>query len=467
MLKNLFSRLLITYLAILVLIVLLISVIISVIISNSIFSMKESELQKAAVRTNTIVSRYASGEINKTDLESRLTSLGFVSDSTIYVLKADKESIKGNNIFNNNGEIDESYIIDDLGDILKGNMIIRNSQYSNQFGLYVVYMGLPLVVNEKICGGIFLLSPVNEVYNTVVNSLITVWICSFIVIIFGSIIIYINSKRISRPVKEMEEAVKMIAEGETVEDINIKSAIEIEGLAKSFNYMKNQLEITEKVRKEFISNVSHDLRTPLTTIKGFLQAMMDGLIKPDEFDKYHKIIMDEVQRLYRLTNDILELAKLQSGNIKLIKENVNIKCMFLKIINSFELMAAEKNLKMSIICDEKLCIYADIDRLSQIFTNLVGNSVKYTNINGSIRVSAQKEDELVKFTVIDNGIGISKEDINYIFDKFYRAHGSGHEKNSSGIGLNIVKTLVELHGGKINAESIKGQGTKISIWLPT
>lgn len=465
MLRNLFSRLLITYLIILVLVVLTISVLISIIFSNSIFSMKAGELQKAGERTNAIVMRYAAGEITKPDMETRISSLGFVSDSSIYVIKADRTALKNDNLINEVDEIDDNYIVEDLDDVLKGNMVIRNRQYSNQFGLYVVYIGTPLIINSKICGGIFLLSPVNEVYSTMINTLVTVWICALIVILIGTVIIYFNSKMISKPVREMEEAVRQIAEGEKVEDLNIKAANEIEGLAKSFNYMKNQLEITEKVRREFISNVSHDLRTPLTTIKGFLQAMLDGIVIPNDFEKYHKVIMDEVQRLYRLTNDILELAKLQSGSVKLIKENIKVLDIVQKTINSFELLAAEKNIELSYYCNEDIIVYADVDRLSQILTNLLGNSIKYTNENGNISIHVNKEDDQVKFQVSDDGIGISEEDLDFIFEKFYRVSGVGHEKSSSGIGLNIVKTLVELHGGKIKVESEKNKGTMMIFWL--
>ncbi len=231
--------------------------------------------------------------------------------------------------------------------------------------------------------------------------------------------------------------------------------------------MKRQLAETEEIRSSFIANVSHDLRTPLTSINGFVEGMLDGIIKIEDYPKYLKIIKSETGRLNRLTSDILQTAKIQSGKIELNKQYIHASEMFVSVVEKMKKLAEEKSISITVECDEETIVHADGDRLYQVLDNVIGNAIKYTVIGGGIRLKAMYVGSGVEFSISDTGEGISEENLLHVFERFYRTDKSRSSVNGgSGLGLSIAKNLVELHGGSIRAESIQGDGTTIIFDIP-
>lgn len=470
MFKSIFLRLLITYIMLVAIVVSVLSLVFSLSYTKFMVGEKRRELEAAALKVSSLSESYINGKIPLNELNTSLNSMGLITEAAIYVVKVNDEELKNLNRLNIGADLSDPFIKKNLRQVLDGKKVFEQKEYFKNLDMDVIFVGYPLRVDSKIRGAILLFLPINSV-NSVVNQVnIIIISAAFIILLISSIIIYIYSLRITKPIKDMELAAKRLAAGERSEDIKSHTDDEIGKLAKSFNFMKNELEATEKMRREFIANVSHDLRTPLTSINGFIGGMLDGIVKPEQYPEYLGIIKDEASRLLYLTGDILELAKIQSKTISINKAMINLNKLLNEMMAGMRLMASEKNININICVDEGLEVYADEGRLKQILSNIISNSIRYTQQGGNITVFAQEKKgkaDAVLIEVADNGIGISKDDLPYIFEKFYRADKVRNADNSgTGLGLNIVKSLVELHKGKIYAESCEGKGTKISFTLP-
>jgi signal transduction histidine kinase len=467
MFKSIFLKLLVTYILLVTIVVTVLSLVFSLSYTQYIVGEKRRELEAAALKVSSLSESYIKGKIPLSELNTSLDSMGLVTEAAIYVVRVNDEELKNLSKLNIGADLTDPFIKDNLRQVLDGKKVFEQKQYFKNFDMDVIFVGYPLRIDSKISGAILLFLPMNSVSGVINQVNIIIFSSAFIILLLISIIIYIYSLRITKPIKDMELAAKRLAAGERTEDIKVTTSDEIGKLAHSFNFMKNELETTEKMRREFIANVSHDLRTPLTSINGFIQGMIDGIVKPEQYPEYLGIIKDEAARLLYLTGDILELAKIQSRSVSIHREKINLHKLLNGMLSSIKLMSTEKNINISITVDEKIEVYADAERLKQILFNIIGNSIRYTPQGGRITVSAQKNGDNILTEVSDNGVGISEEDLPFIFEKFYRADKVRNSNNSgTGLGLNIVKSLVELHNGKIYAKSREGIGTKISFTLP-
>lgn len=311
-----------------------------------------------------------------------------------------------------------------------------------------------------------LFAPLDTIKANIARINMIIWLAAAAAVLLSGMVIYAVSLKISRPLKMMEEGARRIAEGEQVEDLTVNSGDELEKLAQAFNYMKNKILAAEKMRREFIASVSHDLRTPLTTINGFVQGMLEGLVKQEDSPKYLRIIKEETQRLMGLTGDILEQAKLQSGGINLLRKYFNLRELLEKVLDDTGILQNGKNILLRLDCPGSIEVYADEDRLKQVMVNILDNALKFTEANGQVLIKAMENEEAITIMVRDNGQGIDPDDLPLIFEKFYRGDKSRQGSTGTGLGLNIVKMLVEAHGGKVQALSSLGEGTEIIIVLP-
>ena len=238
---------------------------------------------------------------------------------------------------------------------------------------------------------------------------------------------------------------------------------EIGELAESFNMMAESLEKSDTKRREFISNVSHEIRSPITSIKGFIGGILDGVIPVEDHEKYLSIVYNEANRLKELTKDIVDVAKLESGSISLHKEKFNLNELTKEVYTEMEELVKEKNLEF--ILEElksDISIYADKARIRQVLINIINNSIKFTE-KGYIKLVLNEENDKACISIEDTGSGIKEDKIAYLFDKFYTANDYGNATNGAGLGLNIVKNIVDLHGGSIEVLSTVGKGTRVNI----
>lgn len=247
----------------------------------------------------------------------------------------------------------------------------------------------------------------------------------------------------------------------------LKNHDEIEGYVYVFHDMTEQHKL-DNMRKEFVANVSHELRTPLATIKSYTETLLFGEVESDYAKRFLKIINTEVDRMTRLVKDLLLLSKMDSNESNLKLEYSDLNNLISNIVHRLNIEAMKKNQKIILSLENpRSDIYMDRDKMEQVIVNIISNSIKYTPENGIIKVSTQYKDEGAYFVVEDNGIGIPKEDLPRIFERFYRVDKArSRELGGTGLGLSIVKQIVELHKGEVNIESEVEKGTIVRVKLP-
>lgn len=230
--------------------------------------------------------------------------------------------------------------------------------------------------------------------------------------------------------------------------------------------MADELAADEEAQRSFVANVSHELRSPLTSMRGFLEAMQDGTIPPEEFPKYFEIVLNENKRMTAMVNDLLDLARIESSQNDVKKTAFDINSLIMNTLITFEAKINAKNIDVEIkLCDSAPLVYADQNQITQVLHNLCDNAIKFLNENGRLTVSTVAERECVRVTVADNGKGISEEDLPYIFDRFYKAEKAHTPSGTSGtgLGLSIVKRIIESHGETIDVSSELGKGTSFTF----
>jgi signal transduction histidine kinase len=464
--KTIFRQLLFTYLLIIIVVMGVIALALSWGYRDYVFKEKKQELQEAAVKTDELINNYYENRINYKELNESLDLLGYMTNARIYAVKLTKQALAKENLTLGQENLD-SYLLEDLKVILEGREAFRKTQYSDSLHTNIVFLGIPLRTGTEIEGAILLFSPQDELNTNIARINLLIWLAALAAILLSGLIIYFSSLRISRPIKIIEETARKLGAGEAVADLNLNTGDELERMAESFNQMKNKLSAAENMRREFIASISHDLRTPLTSINGFVQGMLDGLVEPEDTAKYLGIIKQETKHLLNLTEDILELAKIQSGSISLCRSYFAVKPFLEEIVENTGLACNTKGIQFKVNCADDLEVYADKERLKQILGNIIGNSFKFTPQSGRITITAEASRFLVSFKVRDTGQGIAPEELPLIFERYYRGDkGQRLSTGGTGLGLNIAKTFVEMHGGRIYAQSEEGVGTEVSFDLP-
>ena len=267
------------------------------------------------------------------------------------------------------------------------------------------------------------------------------------------------SRRLTFPIKGLTRAATDISGGNLKSRVKISGNDEIAQLSDAFNRMAQSLEIQESLRRKLTTNIAHELRTPISAIRGELEAMIDGLIP---FDKEHlQSLYAEIGRLRKIIEGIEELSQAEASSRYLRKTIFPLYPFLEGISGRFGMLFAEKGVSIELSCDEKLTINADPDRLSQIIINLLSNALKATESGGNVMITANEDPTGTVIEVRDSGSGIADEDIPFIFERFYRG-----AKGGLGIGLTIVRELIEAHGGTITARSDAGKGSVFTLTFP-
>jgi two-component system sensor histidine kinase BaeS len=306
----------------------------------------------------------------------------------------------------------------------------------------------------------------NQFFNSITQSLI---ITGIGVLSVAVILSFIFSKTIVRPTRKMIEITRQIADGDYSKRVNVRSSDELGDLGKSLNQMAENLEKIESLRRELVSNVSHELSTPLTNISGYLEALHDRIIEGQEpTEKALNILREEVERLTSMVIGLRELSRIESAGFKLTIEPCDVGKIIREVVSTFTPRFESRNINVSLnITSDLPVIEADKKALNQILVNLIDNSVNYSPDNGKIIIFAGKKNSFVEISVIDDGIGIDESDLQHIFERFYRADKSrSRNTGGTGIGLAIVRELVKLQGGEISVISKSGEGSTFTFRLP-
>ncbi|MGM8288050.1 sensor histidine kinase [Clostridium perfringens] len=317
-------------------------------------------------------------------------------------------------------------------------------------------------VRVKFYGPIFYMQ--NElVFLDIVNKIILG--IGVLLILASTIMGFIISRSITRPINKLMTKAKYISKGEYDKKIEINTDIlEINDLINSINNLSQSIKEQENIRKRLTGDISHELKTPLTNIQSHLEAMIDGIWEPTE--KRLLSVKEEAERLSSLVSDMQKLNKYDESSIKLKKDNVNISDIICFVIFQFSNLAKSKNIKIEYE-KKNINLYCDKDKITQALVNILSNAIRYSNEGSTIFIEERLKDNKVIISIEDQGIGISEEDLKYVFERFYRADKSRtRATGGTGIGLTIVKSIVSSHGGEVKLESKLGEGSKFTIILP-
>ncbi len=297
-------------------------------------------------------------------------------------------------------------------------------------------------------------------YENLENSTVKVALISVMWVMLAALVaVYFITDKIVSPLKEMSFAAKEFSLGKFDSRVKVQGNDEVAELALAFNNMATALEKNEETRRSFLANVSHDLRTPMTTISGFVEGMLNGAIPPEKQNYYLEIISSEVKRLSRLVSSLLDISRLQAGERKIVKAPFDICEMARQIIISFEQKLDAKKLDVEFECDDdNMFATADRDAIYQVLYNLCDNAVKFSKEGGKYRIRIFKQNKKILVSVYNEGDGIPANELSSVFDRFYKSDKSrGLDKTGVGLGLYIVKTVIDSHSEEVWVKSTYGK----------
>lgn len=441
--------------------------------------LKHMERQEAARlyrESSIIASEYASSYFNNFDsLDAFQNHLATVSDcmsAQIWVV-----SPIGEVLMNSDSSTDTyiatdgertPYILRDFDIVDFGSSYYMVGNFYNSFDSDMLSVFSSINVGYQNIGYIVMHKDITDVTEGVNGFMNISFYTVSVIFLFAFILLITIIRSIYRPIVKITKCAKQYAKGNFSEKIDIASNDELGYLANTLNYMATELDTLEDDQRKFVSNVSHDFRSPLTSIKGYVEAMLDGTIPVDMQDKYLNIILFETERLNKLTQSLLDLNQFGHRGMRLDIIDFDINTMIRTTILTFEGKCKEKGVSFDLLLTgSELFVHADMTKIQQVVYNLIDNAVKFCNSKSSIKIETNIKNEKVLISVKDFGIGIPKDSITKIWERFYKSDLSrGKDKRGTGLGLAIVREIIQAHGENINVISTEGVGTEFIFTLP-
>ncbi len=401
------------------------------------------------------------------DLENIVNEINQISEIRITLIAKN-----GKVIIDSDKKAEEMKNHLDRPEIIKAmsGKISTQSRFSSSIGKNMLYVAFPLVDNDQIVGVIRSSVPITTLEEKLNNFYREIFLLGLITTLIAGFISLSISRRLRKPIEVVEKSALEFAEGNFSKQIPDPSIEEIKGLVRAMNTMATRLKRLETLRKDFIANVSHELKTPVTTIKGFIETLKDGAINnPEEANRFLSIISKHTSRLDLIIEDLLSLSRLEQPGNKVEDnfEKLNLSELLENVAHLCESSASAKNLKIQLNCNENLFIKGDSSLFEQAILNLLDNAVKYSDNGKSINISAYDNKTNIVIEIEDQGYGIAKEHLDRIFERFYRVDKARSRKvGGTGLGLSIAKHIINVHNGSINVVSEIEKGSTFSISLP-
>lgn len=423
---------------------------------------QEKNLSKIAEEvarvTVTLASSRASGDAYRSSVDSIATA----TDTQIFVV--DKA---GNTVISSiegyTGQIKDKF----KNGMLAGRREIFHGKISGETSVSMLAVSGPIIYNGEVVGGVLVSIPIPEIAKAREEVFKYFFWSICIAIVFVAVLVYFLAKKITKPILNLSDVARSIAKGNFKQRVEIDEIEELAELGETFNDMAESIEVFETTRNSFVANISHDLRTPMTTITGFVEGILDGTIPKEKHEWYLSIVLDESKRLSRIVNDLLDISKLEQGSFNLEMQDFDINELTRLTVIKFEKNITDKDIQLSVEFEsENLLVNADKDAISRVLTNLLDNAIKFTNENGFIDIKVGMKDNKAYVSVQNSGLGIAEEELAHIFDRFYKTDKSRSlDKNGAGLGLYIVKNIIQSHGQRVWAESRKGEFSRFSFTL--
>lgn len=450
--KGLVYKLIITFSGILALILITLALVLSLWFKNYFFRQKIQELDRQSKVISDSVLSYLNGKENskQNELKDCISFVGnsmdvdiLITDNIGYVYEVSSDKF-----------IEKKYA--NIGvsqknmDKLKSGLAIEHGGREIMKTSPHTYLK-PIFQDSYFRGIIVMITSEQSIRSGLKHVYEIVWLSAIVAVIVAAIIIYYFAKKIIiNPLNEINIAARRLARGDVGKRVNITSNDEIGELAHSFNVMAESIEESDKNRRDFISNVSHELRSPITSIKGFVAGILDGVIPKDKENYYLNIVYDEIRRLSRLVIDLLDISAMEEGKFKLNMVEFDINILIKQCIAKFDGKIRNKGVNVEVTFGrEHEFVYADRDRLIQVLTNIIDNAMKYSNDNGNIKITTNDKGSKVYVSVFNNGPLLKDEELVRIWDRFYKSDKARTNKDSTGLGLPIVRLILAQHGEDI------------------
>ena len=469
MFKSVYTRYMVFVSLLLVFSFALLVITLSVIVSDYSERTKESIMSKAADGITVTLTSYRR-ELQVSTQAAAIAaadvrSFADVADSFVYVLDDSGKLLITNDENYPEGEL--LMTAETVNSIKRNSASYNLSKIDNTFAEKRLNV-FRVSVDDEGNGTLVIVSSLSTRETSVSGPLIRTLLVGSVWILFASCItMYIMLQRIIDPLKSLSEAARSFARGRFKTRVPVVGNDEVAEVAKAFNNMASVLEKNEEMRNSFIGSVSHDLRTPMTIILGYVDGIRDGTIPEEKHAYYLDIISSEVKRLSRLVNSLLQITRMQSGEQKYTLTDFNVSEKARQVLISLEKRIDEKRLDVEFNCEEDLTVRADTDAVHQVLYNLMENAVKFVNAGGELKVNITRGGDKAEIEVINSGDGIPPEELPHVFERFYKSDRSrGLDKTGTGLGLYIAKTNVENMGGSIDVVSEVGKYTRFRFDLP-
>lgn len=329
-------------------------------------------------------------------------------------------------------------------------------------------VGVPVATDEADIGMLFVSASASGL-RAFLNELTDMILLSGVaVLMIALIFIYLITSSLLKPLKEMLGAIQSFSQGDFSKRVPVSSYDEIGQLSMAFNNMASSLATTESSRRSFVANVSHELKTPMTTISGFVDGILDGTVPEEKHKQYLQVVSQEVKRLSRLVRSMLDTARIEAGEMTIAPTVFDISETIRQTVFTFEQGIDEKSLEIRGLDTDKVMVLADKDLMHQVVYNLIENAVKFVNENGYIAFAYRIEGKMTWVTIRNSGQGLEKTEVPQLFERFYKSDKSRSlNKNGVGLGLHIVRSIINYHKGEIVVRSVEGEYAEFEFGIPS
>ena len=341
-------------------------------------------------------------------------------------------------------------------------------RFFNYFDEEMLSVFAPITNNYEVKGYVVIHSSMQELQQSKENLLKISYITLLLLFLLSGIILMFFTEFVYKPLRKITTATEQYASGNMHYELQVESNDEMGYLAAILSYMAGEIAKSEDNQKKLVANVSHDFRSPLTSIKGFLEAMQDGTIPSELYPKYIGIVLNETERLIKLTNSLLTLNNLNTKGMILEKTDFDINQVIRNTVTAFEPSCIQKKIGVELILtSDVMLVNADMGKIQQVLYNLLDNAIKFSPSNSMIKIETYEKHNKIFISVKDNGIGIPKDSLKQIWSRFYKTDLSrGKDKKGTGLGLSITKEIIQSHNENINVISTEGVGTEFIFSLP-
>ena len=445
-----------------------------IVVATFVSSMTSDNLKKdkadtlyreATLIANTYASDLYNSEATLEAVKSELDALDTYLNATIWIINPSGRMVLDSST---PMDVENEVVIENFDSTITEGSYYIIGDFFGSFTEDMLSVFAPITSDFKVKGYVVIhtsMSNIQNATNSLLNisyiMLIILFLLSLIILIFFTEIVYI-------PLRKITEATEQYANGNRHYELSVESGDEIGYLAATLSYMASEIARSEDDQKKFVANVSHDFRSPLTSIKGYLEAMLDGTIPPEQHEKYLSIVLNETERLTKLTNSLLTLNNLNTKGMLLDKTDFDINTIIRNVAASFEGTCREKKIAIDLVfTGEEMYVTADMGKIQQVLYNLLDNAIKFSHHNSVIKLETTEKHNKVFVSVKDSGIGIPKDNLKLIWDRFYKSDLSrGKDKKGTGLGLSITKEIIQSHGEHINVISTEGVGSEFIFSLP-